>query len=83
MPQSQRIPITGVGVDAAFEYDAIAAARLEKVTDRLDSGWRFDPDSVNTVKIKEWLACTMTVHRIIMYKAAPTVKLAASKVQKI
>ena len=72
-----------VGVDAAFEYDATAAARLEKVTDRLDSAWRFDPDSANTVKIKEWLACTMTVHRIIMYKAAPTVKLAASKVQKI
>ena len=74
-----------VRVNAVFKHDTAEAARRAAVVGRLDSAWalqQFDTQEM-TVNLKEWLQATRAIYRVLMYKAVPTVKLTANKVNKI
>jgi len=54
------------------------------ITHRMDSAWAqtVDPDT-NTIKLREWVAVTKCLHRILTHKAVPTVQAVVAKVNKI
>ena len=73
-----------VQVGAIYPYNEAEAKKAMDITHRMDSAWAqtVDPDT-NTIKLREWVAVTKCLHRILTYKAVPTVVAVVAKVNKI
>ena len=73
-----------VQVGAIYPYNETEARKAMDITHRMDSAWAqtADPD-MTTIKIREWVAVTKTLHRILTHKAVPTVVAVVHKVNKI